>query len=147
MEGVTIVLPSLDPDEKLNMVVQGLLAEGFHDIVIVNDGSDADHLAPFEEAAKHPEVTVLTHEVNKGKGRALKTAFSYILERGKTCLGVVTVDGDNQHKAKDIKACADHIAFKVWYYETAAKEGLVALADYASAVERYRRETGRKFAL
>ena len=107
MEGVTIVLPSLDPDEKLNMVVQGLLAEGFHDIVIVNDGSDADHLAPFEEAAKHPEVTVLTHEVNKGKGRALKTAFSYILERGKTCLGVVTVDGDNQHKAKDIKACAE----------------------------------------
>ena len=48
---------------------------------------------------------------------------------------------------KDIKACADHIAFKVWYYETAAKEGLVALADYASAVERYRRETGRKFSL
>ena len=53
MKGITIVLPSLDPDEKLNMVVQGLLAEGFHDIVIVNDGSDADHLSPFEEAAKH----------------------------------------------------------------------------------------------
>lgn len=48
---------------------------------------------------------------------------------------------------KDIKACADHIAYKVWYYETAAKEGLVALADSASAVECYRREPGRKFSL
>ncbi|MBP5281648.1 MAG: bifunctional glycosyltransferase family 2/GtrA family protein [Lachnospiraceae bacterium] len=110
MEKITIVLPSLDPDEKLNMVVQGLLAEGFNDIVIVNDGSDADHLAPFEEAATHPEVTVLTHEVNKGKGRALKTAFSYILENRKDTLGVVTVDGDNQHLPKDIKACAQKMA-------------------------------------
>ena len=107
MKGITIVLPSLDPDEKLNMVVQGLLSVGFSDIVIVNDGSDAAHMAPFEEAAKHPEVTVLTHETNRGKGRALKTAFSYIVENRKECLGVVTVDGDNQHTAKDIKACAE----------------------------------------
>lgn len=107
MEGITIVLPSLDPDEKLNMVVDGLLAEGFRDIVIVNDGSDAEHLAPFEKASTHPEVTVLTHDVNKGKGRALKTAFSYVLENRKGAVGVVTVDGDNQHTPKDIKACAE----------------------------------------
>lgn len=107
MKGITIVLPSLDPDEKLNKVVQGLLDEGFEDIVIVNDGSDENHLAPFEEAKSHPEVTILTHEVNKGKGRALKTAFSYVLENRKDCLGVVTVDGDNQHLPKDIKACAE----------------------------------------
>ena len=68
---VTIIVPSLDPDEKLNQVVEGLLAEGFTDIVLVNDGSHADHLQPFEAAAAaHPsEVTVLTHEVNRGKGR------------------------------------------------------------------------------
>ena len=107
MKGITIVLPSLDPDEKLNKVVQGLLDEGFEDIVIVNDGSDENHLAPFEEAKSHPEVTILTHEVNKGKGRALNTAFSYVLENRKDCLGVVTVDGDNQHLPKDIKACAE----------------------------------------
>lgn len=109
MNGVTIVLPSLDPDEKLNMVVNGLLEEGFRDIVIVNDGSDEEHLAPFREAAEHPEVTVLTHEVNRGKGRALKTAFSYIRENREGILGVVTVDGDNQHRPKDIKACAERM--------------------------------------
>lgn len=107
MKGITVVLPSLDPDEKLNLVVNGLLAEGFDDIVIVNDGSDAAHMAPFEEAKKHPEVTVLVHEVNKGKGRALKTAFAYIREHRPDGRGVVTVDGDNQHLPKDIKACAE----------------------------------------
>jgi len=107
MEGITIALPSLNPDEKLNKVIEGLLTEGFRDIVIVNDGSNAEHMEPFEKAQAHPEVTVLTHEVNKGKGRALKTAFAYIRENRKDIKGVVTVDGDNQHTPKDIRACAE----------------------------------------
>ena len=102
MKGITIVLPSLNPDEKLGLVVNGLLAAGFDDIVIVNDGSDAEHMAPFEEAKRRPEVTVLTHERNQGKGRALKTAFAYVRDNRPDCLGVVTVDGDNQHLPKDI---------------------------------------------
>jgi len=103
----TIIVPSLDPDEKLTAVVEGLLAEGFQDIVLINDGSHADHLAPFENAALHPEVTVLTHEVNKGKGRAMKTAFAWVLENRPDTLGAITVDGDNQHRAKDVKALAE----------------------------------------
>lgn len=46
---------------------------------------------------------------------------------------------------RDIQACADHIAFKVWYYETAAKEGLAALADLDANLVRYNKETGRNF--
>ena len=104
---VTIVLPSLNPDEKLNKVVDGLLSAGFEDIVLVNDGSDEAHLEPFRQAAAHKEVTLLTHEVNKGKGRALKTAFSYVVDNRKQTAGVITVDGDNQHTVKDIRACAE----------------------------------------
>ena len=106
---VTIVLPSLNPDEKLNSVVDGLIAQGFKDIVIVNDGSRPENLAPFEKAALHPEVTVLTHEVNKGKGRGLKTAFEFVLEKRPDSLGVVTVDGDGQHTSHDIFACAERM--------------------------------------
>lgn len=106
---VTIVLPSLNPDDKLNKVVDGLLGAGFTDIVLVNDGSDEAHLEPFRQAAVHKEVTLLTHEVNKGKGRALKTAFSYVVENRKGSAGVITVDGDNQHTIKDIKACAEKL--------------------------------------
>ena len=47
----------------------------------------------------------------------------------------------------EIQASLAHIEFKVWYYETAAKEGLSALADIDTTLARYRRETGRKFDL
>lgn len=103
---VTIVLPSLNPDEKFLSVVQGLAEAGFRDVVIVNDGSDADHLTWFEQAAAYECCTVLTHEVNKGKGRALKTAFAYISENRPDTQGVVTIDGDGQHLLEDIINCA-----------------------------------------
>ena len=64
-------------------------------------------MAPFKEVAAHSECTILTHEVNKGKGRGLKTAFEFCLENRKDIDGVVTVDGDNQHRAKDIKKCSE----------------------------------------
>ena len=44
---ISVILPSLNPDEKLMLVVNGLVKEGFDDIIIVNDGSDDAHLEPF----------------------------------------------------------------------------------------------------
>ena len=104
---VTIVLPSLNPDEKMIRTVEGILAEGFTDIVVVDDGSAAEYKKPFETVALMDGVTVLTHEVNKGKGRAMKTAFAYVMENRPESRGVVTVDGDGQHLPKDIRACAE----------------------------------------
>ncbi len=106
LENVTIILPSLNPDHRLNRVVDGCLAQGFKRIVVINDGSAKEYLEPFEVAAAKPGVTLLTHEVNQGKGRALKTAMSWILENIKDSKGVVTVDGDDQHHPEDIAACA-----------------------------------------
>ena len=103
---VTAVVPSYEPDEKLIQVVDGLLAAGFDDIVVVNDGSHEGHLQPFAEAASRPGVTVLTHEVNRGKGRAMKTAFAWCVENRPDIDGVVVVDGDNQHRPKDAMAVA-----------------------------------------
>lgn len=34
---VTVVLPPLDPDQTLVGVVEGLLREGFRDVILVND--------------------------------------------------------------------------------------------------------------
>lgn len=107
---ISVILPSLNPDEKLMMVVNGLLEEGFDDIIIVNDGSDEAHMEPFRQAAEHKEVTVLTHEVNRGKGRALKTAYEFCIANRPDIDGVVTVDGDNQHRPVDIKACCEKMA-------------------------------------
>ena len=106
---LSVVLPSLDPDEKLLAVVDGLLNTGFTDIILVNDGSKKENLHYFETAATHPEVTLLHHEVNRGKGAALKTAFSWFMENRPDSLGVVTVDGDNQHHPEDTRACAQRM--------------------------------------
>ena len=100
-----IVLPSLDPDKKFINVIESLLQEGFRHLVIVNDGSKEENRHFFDEAAQKPGCTVLTHEVNKGKGRALKTAFGYVREKLPELRGVITIDGDGQHLTKDIIAC------------------------------------------
>jgi len=104
---VSVIIPSLNPDEKLMQVVKGLTDAGFKDIIIVNDGSDEEHKKPFEEAASYEQCTVLVHEVNRGKGRGLKTAFDYVCKNRPYSIGVVTVDGDNQHQVKDIEACLE----------------------------------------
>ena len=107
---VSVVLPSLDPDTKLLTVIDGLLEHGFTDIVLVNDGSKPENLHYFETASSHPEVHLLHHDINRGKGAALKTAFRWVLENRPDSLGVVTVDGDNQHHPEDTRACALHMA-------------------------------------
>jgi glycosyltransferase involved in cell wall biosynthesis len=64
-------------------------------LFVVNDGSTdgtAELLRAF--AAAHPEVSVLTHEVNRGKAAALHTAFLAARQAG--CTHVVTVDTDGQ---------------------------------------------------
>lgn len=111
LSNISVVLPSLDPDEKLTAVIDGLLEYGFSDIILVNDGSKPENLHYFTDAAAaHPkEIHLLHHEVNKGKGAALKNAFRWFLENRPNALGVVTVDGDNQHHPEDTRACCEHM--------------------------------------
>ena len=111
LSNISVVLPSLDPDEKLHLVIDGLLEYGFSHIILVNDGSKPENLHYFEEeAAAHPDViTLLHHEVNKGKGAALKNAFNWFLRNRPEGAGVVPVDGDNQHHPADTLACTEHM--------------------------------------
>ncbi len=99
-----IVIPSLDPDEKLQNTVDGLKAVGFDKFVLVDDGSRAENRAFFPQAEE--SLTVLRHESNLGKGAALKTAFKYVLRNCPDAEGVITVDGDGQHLPQDVLAVA-----------------------------------------
>ena len=65
-----VILPVLNPDEKFDRVVDSLREAGFRQIMIIDDGSDADHQIHFERAAVFPECEVLHHNSNKGKGRS-----------------------------------------------------------------------------
>ncbi len=72
-----------------------------HPIVLVRDGFFEKDEAVFQNLQSSPEVEILSHFINLGKGRALKTGFNHILN--KTGIeGVVTVDADGQHRPEDV---------------------------------------------
>ncbi len=93
------IIPALNPDEKLIKLVDELKKD-FNKIIIVNDGSESDEI--FNKLKKDKSCIILTHEVNKGKGEGLKTAFNYYLANlSNKYLGVVCLDADGQHLPKD----------------------------------------------
>lgn len=102
---ISVILPSYNPSQKLINAVKALTEQGFDDIIVINDGSKDSCKEIFDEVASYPNVTLLNHEKNKGKGRALKTGFEYFLENRKEKSGVVTTDDDLQHTPSDIMDC------------------------------------------
>ena len=98
-----IVIPSYEPNFRLLDLVDNLNSF-FKDanIIIVNDGTTDKTI--FDEVVKKKNVTLLTHEINLGKGCALKTAFRYIKDLNTKCI-IATIDSDGQHLAKDINRC------------------------------------------
>ena len=68
--------------------------------VVVDDGSGAEFRAIFDRV---PDFAVLLrHEVNRGKGAALKTAMQHVLDALPDCDLALTADADGQHKYADI---------------------------------------------
>jgi putative flippase GtrA len=99
------VIPAYEPTETLIALLRDVSAAGFSPVV-VDDGSGAAFAPVFGEAKAYGAV--LVHDVNRGKGRAMKTAFSYIAERFPKDGVVVTLDSDGQHCVEDAeRACAE----------------------------------------
>ena len=104
-EVMLIVIPAYNPDYHLIKTLKSLKSKLNNNILVVNDGSDISKNDIFEEAKEY--ATVICHDVNKGKGRAMKTALQYIKDNNIDEDGVVFVDADGQHKAKDVKRMID----------------------------------------
>ncbi|MBS4201331.1 glycosyltransferase family 2 protein [Bacillus sp. FJAT-49732] len=117
MNKCAIVIPALNPTEDLLPYVQSLLKEGFTQIIVVNDGSYEELTPIFTHMSRIEECKVLTHPINKGKGRALKTAFHYLLKHYHSFSGVITVDADGQHSIEDVCKIAKKL--------TSIDEGLI----------------------
>ena len=100
-----VLIPSLEPDEKLPRYVKSLVEGGFGMVLVVDDGSGETYQPIFTEIASWERCAVLHHGVNKGKGVALRTGFEYILNQT-SFSGVVTADSDGQHTVKDAKNIA-----------------------------------------
>ena len=106
MHTVSVIIPAYKPDQKLIQTVADLVAIGFSDILVVDDGSGEEFSSVFSQVAALPQCTLLRHPINRGKGAALKTAMTFFLNNRPGQTGVVAADADGQHLAKDIAAVA-----------------------------------------
>lgn len=96
-----ILIPSLEPDDRLPAYLSQLQEKGFAHIVVVDDGSSDKTQHLFHQMEQMPGVTVLHHDVNHGKGVALKTGYRWILQNLPDASGVITADADGQHTVED----------------------------------------------
>ncbi|MDD4624199.1 MAG: glycosyltransferase [Bacilli bacterium] len=105
MKNVYIIIPSYNPDQNIMNEFLKKLKKSFNNIIIINDGSDENYNYFFDKLKN--DYIVLTHHINQGKGRAIKTAFNYLLEDHPNFEVAVTADCDGQHSVDDIKKCVD----------------------------------------
>ena len=95
------LIPAYQPGNTLIHLSQELIEKGFQKIVVVDDGSGAEYTEIFS-TLKSMGCHILTHAINMGKGRALKTGINDLLTTGGNIDGVITADADGQHLVKDI---------------------------------------------
>ncbi len=105
-----VLIPAYQPAEALARLVADLAARGFSRILVVDDGSGPAYAPLFESLLRHPQVTLLRHEANRGKGEALKTGLQHLLESEPAAAGAVTADADGQHLPEDIERVARCLA-------------------------------------
>lgn len=95
-----VVIPAYEPDDKLIKLVSSIINKFKCRILIIDDGSGKKYKDIFDKASALG-AELLRHETNKGKGAALKTAFSEL--RKHNCNDVIiTADCDGQHLPDDI---------------------------------------------
>ena len=105
---LAVVVPAYQPDARLVGLVDDLheALPGCR-VLVVDDGSGPDYAAVFAQARSQGAV-VVTHQVNSGKGQALRTG----LARAATTwpgADVVCADADGQHTPADIRAVATRV--------------------------------------
>ena len=108
---IPAIIPAYEPDERMIKLIDELIVLYKGPIVIVNDGSSAEYKPLFDEVCKKG-CHYIEHEVNMGKGRALKDAFRYCIENFENLTGCVTADSDGQHKPEDILKIANTLQDK-----------------------------------
>lgn len=97
-----VIIPAFEPDKRLCQYIERIREKISVSVVVVDDGSGPKYRPVFDCIGGMEECVVLRHDVNRGKGRALKTAFAYVLRRDEEIRRVVCADCDGQHAAEDV---------------------------------------------
>src|ERR1035441_1615641 len=91
------VIPCFNESASITALVAAVRGQ-FPSVLVVDDGSTDDTAGRARAAG----AVVVRHELNLGKGAALKTGLSRALKLG--CEWAVTLDGDGQHAPEDLPA-------------------------------------------
>ena len=95
-----LIIPAYKPGEDMLKLLEEFRDNGDFLPIVVDDGSGAEFRTIFDRV---PDFAVLLrHEVNRGKGAALKTAMQHVLDALPDCDLALTADADGQHKYADI---------------------------------------------
>jgi glycosyltransferase involved in cell wall biosynthesis len=94
-----VLIPTYNNQKTLRRVIDGVLAYGGgEDVIVINDGS-TDETAVIL-ASYGTKIQVLHNEVNKGKGLSLRRGFKEALALGYQ--NAISIDSDGQHLPSDI---------------------------------------------
>lgn len=91
-----ILIPTYENPRTLEGVVRDALTR-CPDVIVVDDGSGVE---TSEILARIEGITVLRHEVNQGKGAALRTGLAEAQRRGFT--HALSMDSDGQHLGSEV---------------------------------------------
>lgn len=92
---VCLLIPAYNEARAIGQVLSEA-CQVMESVIVVDDGSqDAT-----PQIAEDSGATVIKHQVNSGKGAALRTGFQYVLDHGYDA--VITMDSDGQHAVDDI---------------------------------------------
>lgn len=102
MKTVGVIIPALNEEKTLNGILDLVAGLGFiHQCVVVNDGSTDGTAALLKErlARGEQKIRVITHEVNRGKGSAIRSALSAI-----DTDHAVIQDADTEYDPRELSA-------------------------------------------
>lgn len=98
---VAVIIPALNAAKSIAPIITGA-KEHVERVVVIDDGS-SDGTGDVARAAG---AIVIRHDVNRGKGGALKSGFLWVLEQKLD--GVITLDADGQHLPRQIPQFIEH---------------------------------------
>jgi glycosyltransferase involved in cell wall biosynthesis len=96
---ILVLIPAWNEVQAIGPIVEAVKDK--LPVLVVDDGSTDGTV----DCARKAGAEVVSHSKNQGKGAALKTGFSWALEKGYTA--VVTMDADGQHDPEDLDKILD----------------------------------------
>ncbi len=96
---IAIVAPSFNEKNKIGVFLEDIKNIKMP-IIIIDDGSTDETAKIISEFRKNPNIILIKHKINLGKGAALKTGCSLAFNMGMDA--VVIMDSDGQHLISDL---------------------------------------------